>query len=112
MNAEDASQAALLLSLAAGGDMEAWGALLACHQERLVDVITFRLDPRLRGRIDAADVMQETFIAATARRGRCRSGGAAGQLLDQCASRVIAADRSVMGEAGMHFALGVTHLRA
>jgi RNA polymerase sigma-70 factor (ECF subfamily) len=68
MNAEDASEAALLLNLAAGGDMDAWGTLLARHQERLVGVITFRLDPRLRGRIDAADVMQETFIAATARR--------------------------------------------
>jgi RNA polymerase sigma-70 factor, ECF subfamily len=67
MNAEDAPDA-LLLNRSVGGDMEAWGALLARHQERLLDVITFRLDPRLRGRIDAADVMQETFIAANARR--------------------------------------------
>jgi RNA polymerase sigma-70 factor (ECF subfamily) len=58
----------LLLARAAAGDVAAWGALLAQHQDRLLDVITFRLDPRLRGRIDAADVMQETFISATARR--------------------------------------------
>jgi len=57
-----------LLARAAAGDVAAWGALLAQHQDRLLDVITFRLDPRLRGRIDAADVLQETFIAATARR--------------------------------------------
>lgn len=57
-----------LLSRATAGDGAAWSALLAQHQDRLLDVITFRLDPRLRGRIDAADVLQETFIAATARR--------------------------------------------
>ena len=68
MNAEDAPEAALLLDRAAGGDIDAWGALLARHQERLLGVVSFRLDPRLRGRVDAADVMQEAFIAATARR--------------------------------------------
>jgi RNA polymerase sigma-70 factor (ECF subfamily) len=31
-------------------------------------VASFRLDPRLRGRIDAADVMQEAFVSATQRR--------------------------------------------
>ena len=59
---------ALLLDRAAGGDADAWGALLARHKERLQCVASFRLYPRLRGRIDAADVMQEVFVAATARR--------------------------------------------
>ncbi|HEY3391594.1 MAG TPA: sigma-70 family RNA polymerase sigma factor [Lacipirellulaceae bacterium] len=68
MNAEDASEEALLSNRAAGGDMDAWGALLARHQERLLGVVRFRLDPRLCGRIDPADVLQETFIAATTRR--------------------------------------------
>lgn len=68
MNAPDAPEAASLFSRAAGGDKEAWGALLALHQERLQSVVTFRLDPRLRGRVDAADVMQEAFISATERR--------------------------------------------
>jgi RNA polymerase sigma-70 factor (ECF subfamily) len=68
MTGEDQPDAALQLARAAGGDMPAWGALLARHQERLREVITFRLDARLRGRIDAADVMQEAFITATARR--------------------------------------------
>jgi RNA polymerase sigma-70 factor (ECF subfamily) len=68
MNASDKPEAALLLDRAAGGDVGAWGALLKCHQARLLEVITFRLDPRLRGRIDASDVMQETFLAATERR--------------------------------------------
>src|SRR5687767_2354366 len=68
MNALDSPQAASLLARAAGGDVDAWGALLARHQERLAGVVSFRLDPRLRGRVDAADVMQEAFIAATTRR--------------------------------------------
>src|SRR5687768_15179787 len=59
---------AVLLNRAAGGDADAWGALLARDKERLQCVASFRLDPRLRGRIDTADVMQEVFVAATARR--------------------------------------------
>ena len=68
MNADDAPEAAALLARAGGGDIEAWGALLARHQERLQSVIGFRLDPRLGRRIDPSDVMQEAFVSATARR--------------------------------------------
>ena len=68
MNAEDGPEAAALSARAAGGDMDAWGALLAGHQGRLAGLASFRLDPRLRGRVDAADVMQEAFVAATERR--------------------------------------------
>jgi RNA polymerase sigma-70 factor, ECF subfamily len=67
MNGQDEREA-LLLARAAGGDVDAWGALLARHQERLAGVVSFRLDLRLRGRVDAADVVQEAFIAATERR--------------------------------------------
>jgi RNA polymerase sigma-70 factor (ECF subfamily) len=69
MNWDAGPDPASLLSRAAAGDAEAWGALLARHQDRLTSVICFRLDPRLRGRVDAADVLQEVFVAATARRG-------------------------------------------
>jgi RNA polymerase sigma-70 factor (ECF subfamily) len=65
---EETSTSELLLARAAAGDGAAWGALLAGHQERLLRVISFRLDPRLRGRIDAHDVLQETFISANVRR--------------------------------------------
>src|SRR5262245_60709240 len=68
MNAVKQTEDVLLLNRAAGGDSVAWGALLTQYQARLLEVISFRMDPRLRGRIDAADVMQETFIAATERR--------------------------------------------
>ena len=68
MNVQDASDAESLLARAAGGDLDAWGALLAQNAERLRRVASFRLNPQLRGRIDAADVLQETFVAATERR--------------------------------------------
>ena len=57
-----------LLALATAGDGAAWGSLLTAEQERLIRMVAFRLDPRLRGRIDAADVVQEAFVQASAHR--------------------------------------------
>jgi len=57
-----------LLARAAAGDVAAWGELLTAHQERLVRMVAFRMDPRLRGRIDASDVVQEAFVEASAHR--------------------------------------------
>jgi RNA polymerase sigma-70 factor (ECF subfamily) len=68
MNVDNRSDAASLLVRAAGGDLDAWGALLAQNAERLRRVASFRLNARLQGRVDAGDVLQETFIAATERR--------------------------------------------
>jgi len=55
-----------LLNRAAAGDAAAWGALLTAHQDRLKRMVEFRMDPRLRARIDAADIVQEAFVAASA----------------------------------------------
>jgi RNA polymerase sigma-70 factor, ECF subfamily len=57
-----------LLRRAAVGDVAAWGALLAAHQDRLWRMIAFRMDPRLRGRVDALDVIQDAFVEASAHR--------------------------------------------
>jgi RNA polymerase sigma-70 factor (ECF subfamily) len=57
-----------LLALAAAGDGAAWGALLTANQERLLRMVAFRMDPRLSGRIDAADIVQEAFVEASAHR--------------------------------------------
>ena len=60
---DDAPDTALL-ARAAGGDRQAWGALLTAQHERLLRMAAFRLDPRLRGRIDAADIVQDAFVEA------------------------------------------------
>jgi RNA polymerase sigma-70 factor (ECF subfamily) len=57
-----------LLTQAAAGDRTAWGSLLSAEQERLVRMVSLRMDPRLRPRIDAADVVQEAFVEASAHR--------------------------------------------
>ena len=57
-----------LLAQATAGDGAAWGSLLTAEQERLIRMVAFRMDLRLRGRIDAADVVQEAFVQASAHR--------------------------------------------
>jgi RNA polymerase sigma-70 factor (ECF subfamily) len=54
-----------LLDKAAAGDQEAWGTLLDRHRPRLHRMISLRLDPRLQGRLDPSDVLQEAFLAAS-----------------------------------------------
>jgi RNA polymerase sigma-70 factor (ECF subfamily) len=66
MTGED-EEADQLVRRAAAGDKACWGALLALHEERLRHLIGLRLDRRLKGRIDPADVLQETYLEALAR---------------------------------------------
>jgi RNA polymerase sigma-70 factor (ECF subfamily) len=61
---DDSSETVRLLQSAAAGDQENWGGLLRRHEARLRRVVAFRLDPRLQGRIDVSDVMQEVYLAA------------------------------------------------
>jgi RNA polymerase sigma-70 factor (ECF subfamily) len=51
-----------LLRLASGGDKSALAELFAHHRERLRRMVTLRLDRRLQGRVDASDVLQETYL--------------------------------------------------
>jgi RNA polymerase sigma-70 factor (ECF subfamily) len=55
------------LERAAGGDPEGWRLLLAGHHDRLRRMVDLRLDPRLKGRIDPSDVLQEAYLEATQR---------------------------------------------
>jgi len=66
--ADDESETEALLARAALGDISAWGAVLAAHEQRLMRMVTFRMDARLRGRIDPADVVQDAFVEASAHR--------------------------------------------
>jgi RNA polymerase sigma-70 factor (ECF subfamily) len=57
-----------LLNRARAGDGQALGELLERHRDRLQRLVNFRLDRRLRGRVDPADVIQEAFVEVTRRR--------------------------------------------
>lgn len=56
-----------LLERVRAGDRDALLALFASEEPRIQRMIELRLDPSLRRRIDSADVVQETWIDATAR---------------------------------------------
>src|SRR4051812_11072823 len=58
----------------ASTDNAVWGVLLTEHQDRLCRVVAFRLDPRLQGRVDPADVVQDVFVEAAAHRERYFAG--------------------------------------
>jgi RNA polymerase sigma-70 factor, ECF subfamily len=53
-----------LLQQAAQGDAQSWEALLGRSRQRLHRLVAFRLDQRLRGRIDPSDVLQDAYLAA------------------------------------------------
>jgi RNA polymerase sigma-70 factor, ECF subfamily len=63
----DSSETKRLLRDAAQGDRDGWGRLLEQHRDRLRRMLGLRLDPRLQGRVDASDVLQETYLEASAR---------------------------------------------
>jgi RNA polymerase sigma-70 factor (ECF subfamily) len=64
---ESPSDPSGLLRLAADGDTAALGELLEGHRRRLRRMVKLRLDPRLQGRIDASDVLQEAYLEAAQR---------------------------------------------
>jgi RNA polymerase sigma-70 factor (ECF subfamily) len=51
-----------LLHRARSGDRTAQGALFESHKVRLRRMVELRLDRRLRGRLDASDVIQEAYV--------------------------------------------------
>jgi len=51
----------------ADGDKQALAALFSLHRENLRKMVQFRIDNRLRHRVDPEDVLQEAFLAAEQR---------------------------------------------
>lgn len=49
------------------GGQTALASLFSSYQNRLERIVSFRLDPRIRGRIDAADILQEAYLEASDR---------------------------------------------
>ena len=66
---ETAGGAEELLRRLKSGDEAALGQLFAEHRERLWRTVSFRMDRRLLGRLDADDVLQEAYLAAAQRLG-------------------------------------------
>lgn len=56
-----------LVQQAVGGDDQAWQRLMTDHWPRLRRMVALRMDPRLQGRIDPSDVVQESYIDAARR---------------------------------------------
>ncbi len=54
------------------GDKQALAELFSLHRESLRKMVQFRLDNRLRHRVDAEDILQEAFLAAEQRIGSYR----------------------------------------
>ena len=57
----------VLLERLRAGDLEVLSELFARHRPRLLRMVQFRIDPRLATRLDADDVLQESWIAARQR---------------------------------------------
>src|SRR5262249_32247574 len=64
---DESSETDRLLCEAARGDPERFGAMLERCRPRLRRMVALRLDPRLHCRIDPSDVIQETYLEASAR---------------------------------------------
>jgi len=56
-----------LISRVANGDQNALAELFSQHRDRLWRLVTFRMDPRLHGRVDADDILQEAWLSAVQR---------------------------------------------
>jgi RNA polymerase sigma-70 factor (ECF subfamily) len=63
----DSRETQALLERVAGGDEQACTSLLERHRPRLLDFVNAHLDPQLRARLDASDVVQEAQFEATLR---------------------------------------------
>ena len=64
MSAASQSDPESLLCLARGGDVAALGRLLERYRGYLALLARLQIGRRLQGKVDAADVVQETFLRA------------------------------------------------
>jgi RNA polymerase sigma-70 factor, ECF subfamily len=60
----DSSDVSDLVKQAASGDPECWAKLVKRYRLRLRRMVSFRLDPRLQGRVDPSDVVQDVCLEA------------------------------------------------
>jgi RNA polymerase sigma-70 factor (ECF subfamily) len=63
----EASDTEKLLQMLHAGDEQALARLFSRYREKLRRMVQFRLDPRLQGRIDSSDVLQDVYLDAAQR---------------------------------------------
>jgi RNA polymerase sigma-70 factor (ECF subfamily) len=63
----DSTDTERLLEKLRGGDRQALTDMFQRHRDRLRRMVELRMDPRLQGRVDASDVLQDAFLDAAAR---------------------------------------------
>lgn len=56
-----------LIDRVVNGDRDALAELFSAHRDRLWRMVNFRMDPRLHGRVDADDVLQESWLSVVQR---------------------------------------------
>jgi RNA polymerase sigma-70 factor (ECF subfamily) len=61
---DDDGEVRRALERAAAGDAAGWRDVVGRHHARLRRMVALRLDPRLRGRVDPSDVLQEAYLDA------------------------------------------------
>ncbi len=66
-SSDSPSEAERHLDRLRSGDKSALGELFAAHRDRLRRMVALRMDWRLQARIDASDVLQESFLDAAAK---------------------------------------------
>jgi RNA polymerase sigma-70 factor (ECF subfamily) len=65
--ANDPSDTAHLVERLRAGDRQALTDLFQHHRDRLRRMVELRMDPRLQGRVDASDVLQDAFLDTATR---------------------------------------------
>jgi RNA polymerase sigma-70 factor (ECF subfamily) len=63
----DSAETQRLLDRASSGDSQAFERLFVRHEPYVLQIVALRLDPRLRARVDPADVVQEAHLEAIRR---------------------------------------------
>ncbi|MEQ9411282.1 MAG: sigma-70 family RNA polymerase sigma factor [Fuerstiella sp.] len=56
-----------LIDRVINGDEDALATLFSQHRDRLWRMVNFRMDPRLHGRVDADDILQEAWLSVVQR---------------------------------------------
>ncbi|MBI1371555.1 MAG: sigma-70 family RNA polymerase sigma factor [Phycisphaera sp.] len=62
-----AGDTAAAIARVAAGDEQALAAAFSRHRQRLWQMVSFRMDRRLHGRVDPDDILQESFLDAAKR---------------------------------------------